>query len=860
MHIILTHTNADFDALASMLGACKLNPGAVPVLPPRLNSNVEEFLALYRGDLPFVDHQELNRREKISRITLTDTQSFDAPKGVKPDTPVHIIEHHRPMRDSRPYETLEYHEIGAITTYLVEQIQGQAIPLTALEATLLALGIYEDTGMLTYSGTTVRDVRSVAWLLEQGAVLDTLRRFLSHSLDDEQQRLLDVLLQNTENLTIHGYPIALSVAQADKNISGINGVAAYLRDMLNAAALFVAVEMPGIIQLVCRSVDDAIDVDAVAALFGGGGHVRAAAAAVHGRTPAEVCDMIKTHLYEHVRPAIQVADLMSYNPRTVHADDMLKDLIPVIRRIGHEGYPVLENGRVVGLLTLRDADRAIEHGLSKATVREVMQAGSHTVTPAASIPELEQLMVTGGWGQIPVVDENGSPVGIVTRTDLLKHRAQAHPAITSPPAVMTLQEIEKHLGENTARLIRYIAERAHQEQLVLYMVGGVVRDLLLGQSNQDIDFVVEGHAIAFAQKLCREYGGRIHAHQPFGTAKWYLENTHLPGIEADALPEHVDFVTARNEFYAHPTALPTVYSASIRLDMARRDFTINTLAVQLSPAGAIGRILDIFGGMADLQQRLIRVLHSLSFVDDPTRILRAVRFSERLRFTIEPRTAELIHTALPVLRRITGERIRNELTFILQETEPERCLLKLEALRVLPAIYPALHFLPDIAEHFRGVRNDAAPPLPDRADVYWFVWLVHLDNVAELCERLMMGANKTRLYIDGARLFRDRAMLTDTQLRPGQVIAWLEKVEAEALRLIPLVLDDAEKRQLEYYRERARTLRPFTDGNTLKSMGLPPGRQYKIILEALRNAWLDGEVQNETDEMTLLQRLIREHY
>ena len=225
-----------------------------------------------------------------------------------------------------------------------------------------------------------------------------------------------------------------------------------------------------------------------------------------------------------------------------------------------------------------------------------------------------------------------------------------------------MQQFETVLGQEAAAHIQMVAKRAQQADAVnVYLVGGVVRDLLLGRANFDIDFVVEGNAIEFAEGLQGQQGGQLTAFKPFGTAKW------KPTGENEALG-HIDFASARYEFYEHPTALPTVYDSSIKLDLQRRDFTINTLAVQISPVSMFGRVVDFYGGVRDLEAKLIRVLHTLSFIDDPTRILRAFRFERRLGFKIEERTAELVQTALPMLGRITGERLRMNSIYCLKKT------------------------------------------------------------------------------------------------------------------------------------------------------------------------------------------------
>ncbi|MCA9915600.1 MAG: CBS domain-containing protein, partial [Anaerolineae bacterium] len=518
------------------------------------------------------------------------------------------------------------------TTLLVELIREERIPLSSLESTLLALGIYADTGMLTYGGTTPRDLQAAAWLLDHGAVLDTVQRFLTEPLNNQQQNLFEILLKNAESRSIQGYEVTLASATQEEVIGGISTVTTALSNTLDSDAVFVLVQMPKNIQLVCRSREDAIDSGELARELGGGGHPRAAAAAIYKGELSAIIAQIWDWSQQHIQPAVRVADLMSYGVQTVSADEPIAEGIARLRRIGHEGYPVLDANRVVGLLTLRDADKALEHGLKEATMRDVMLSGTVTLTPHDSVARLEEVMVASDWGQIPVVDEREQLIGIVTRTDLIKHWAQKHPARAPETPHIELASAEQILGISNIALIETVSALAQKSGLPLYMVGGVVRDLLLERPNYDIDFVVEADAITFVESLAATYGGDVHSYRPFGTAKWLLDETAAEklGVKLEQLPDHLDFATARSELYEHPTALPTVYNSGIKLDLRRRDFTINTLAVQLSPQGAMWRVLDFYGGLHDLERGMIRVLHSLSFVDDPTRIIRAVRFAQRL--------------------------------------------------------------------------------------------------------------------------------------------------------------------------------------------------------------------------------------
>lgn len=860
MEIIVTHENADFDAAAALLAAARLHPGAVPLLPERCNQNVQRFVSLYQNGLPFRRWRDAQPGD-VTRMIVVDTQRVPQIKGLRARLPTLIIDHHPLTRELQAHQQFSGETLGALTTLFVEQIREQRLALTPLEATLLALGIYEDTGSLSYGTTTPRDLLAAAWLLEQQAALDTVRRFLVPPMNDDQQRLYELLMTRAEQRSIEGHSIVVSAARIDRYVTEISTVAHRLRDLLDAAALFIVVEMPGSMQLVGRSTDDAVDAGAVARRFGGGGHARAAAAAVHGQTLEASVALIWETLCETVRPVTRVADLMSYGVQTVEAEQPLARVARRLRRIGHEGYPVVQSGALVGLLTRRDMDRALEHGLGHLPAREVMLAGTTAVHPNDSVFTLEQRIVESGWGQVPVLDEADRLIGIVTRTDLIKHWARIHPVGSAAEPRVSAEQFEDVLGGAVSRLIRAIVDEAQRQNLKLYLVGGVVRDLLLKRPNSDIDFVVEGSAITLAESLQARYGGSRSAFAPFGTAKWKLDAACAAalGVDAAQLPDHIDFASARNEFYEHPTALPTVYNSSIKLDLGRRDFTINTLAVQLSPAAAYGRVLDYFGGLHDLQARLIRALHSLSFVDDPTRILRAVRFEQRLGFRIEARTAELISTAKPMLARITGERLRNELSLLLNENEPEYGLLNLERRGALRAIHPAFALDGRIVALFRAARAELPWTLEQaaRETLYWHLIAAQIDpaRLNDWCERLLFSKALALSFASQQR----RHALSAPEMRPSAVVAALTGCDEAALLACWLLSDDeAARTRIRRYWLEWRHVHPATNGHTLRARGLKPGPCYAVILARLRQARLDGEALNDADEARLLESWIAE--
>jgi tRNA nucleotidyltransferase (CCA-adding enzyme) len=582
---------------------------------------------------------------------------------------------------------------------------------------------------------------------------------------------------------------------------------------------------------------------------------------IRDRTLEAIVAEIWKQLKASVRSAVRVADLMSYGVQTVEVGQSLSAVIRRLRQIGHEGYPVVDAGKVVGLLTRRELDRADEHQMRDLLVRDVMSAGNVTLTPNAPVYELESMLVDSGWGQIPIVDDTGKLIGIVTRTDLLKYWSKLHPSSQPNERLISIQQFETVLGQAASTHIQMVAELAQADGVSIYLVGGVVRDLLLGRANFDIDFVVEGNALAFAERLQKQQGGYLTVFKPFGTAKW------KPPSEKNEAPDvfdHIDFASARYEFYEHPTALPTVYDSSIKLDLQRRDFTINTLAVQISPANAFGWVVDFYGGLRDLDAQLIRVLHSLSFIDDPTRILRALRFEHRLGFKVEARTTELMKTALPMLGRITGERLRNELTLMLKEDQPERGLLTLQERGVLAAIHPALLVDKKVSDAFQRVRTERSDLMPiaeEQSDLYWHIWFsqIESDALKLICERLLFGRKMGDSLLQSSELFRDVYELSKPETQTSGIVSRLEGVSELALVTLWYVSENKRVRmKLEQFWSKWRQIQPLATGETLQQLGLKPGPCFKVILARLRQAWLDGVVQNEVEERQLLDRLIHE--
>jgi len=893
--IILTHERTDFDALASLLAASLLFPEAIPVLPRQMNRNVRDFLALYKNHFRFVAPDDAPRG-KVRRAILVDTRAANSPKGTQSDTEYIVIDHHVALAQanlmSEAHKLLPHaHELwcgptGANTTLLVEKLIEHGIDVTPVEATLLALGIYEDTGNLTYASTTSRDAAALAWLLDptHGVNLGEVNEFLHHPVTDAQRKLLQELLDACEFLEIEGHSVIITMARAPAFNDELSTLAARLRDFHEPDALFLVVDLGDMVQVVARSTTDAINVGKVAQMLGGGGHSRAAAAHLRDVTLETVRMQIEHLVRTHARAALTVGQIMSAGrPHTLSPDMSMTEADGLMRRFGHEGFPVAAadaqgQETLVGVLTRREVDKTLGHGMGDQPVRRFMRTGQFTVHPDDSITALRRRMIESNWGQIPVVDANNAIIGIVTRTDLIKLWDES--ALPGRRTDELAARLRRALSPVQLHLLALIGREVDAMHYDVYVVGGFVRDLMLDIVSRralalDVDIVVEGDAITFARRIQAKYGGRIVEHRRFGTAKWLLTRPDAPvdvaallnGLEGAApadLPPHLDFVTARTEFYAAPTVLPTVQQSSIKLDLHRRDFTINTLALCLNP-DRWGELLDAWGGLTDLRAGLVRVLHSLSFVDDPTRILRAVRYEQRFDFAIEPRTVELLGDALELLDRVTPARIRHELERILQEATPEKAMRRLDALGILRQIYPSLSMTATMAQQFIDLRacrqaGDADPQLAEapieRLYLAILAYPLRAEEMRALQERLGLRVETRHLLRDLSILRRALDRLADPATRPSQVVQILDQVGPVSMALLPVLCDDpAVLEHIRRYQAAWQRIQPDLNGDDLRRMGIARGVIYRNILGALRMGRIDGEIHSRAEEEAFAQAM-----
>ncbi len=870
MEIITAHNALDFDGLASMVGASKLYPSAFMVIPGTVSKKIKQFMGLYKDSLFIKTPKEINLKD-VTRVILVDTanpgrlgQLKELAQNKMLD--YHIYDHHPQAADDLVGSIHEVHKTGALTTVMVEKIIARDIAVSPFEATILALGIYEDTGSLLFPSTTARDAQAVSHLLNYKANLKVVANFMEQPFSVEQRQILQSLLDTARHYKINNVDIVMALCDSNEFIPGLDMVAYRLFSMEEADAVFVIALMQGKVNVVARSGTNNLRVNEVLHFLGGRGHEKAAAAVVKGKSCEEVAELILSHIPDKIRPAVVARDIMSTPVKTIAQYRTMEEAGRIMLRYGHTGMPVVDGEKVVGVISRRDADKAIVHELGHAPVKGFMTTEVITVSPDTSINEIQKMVVEYDIGRLPVVDQ-GRLVGIVSRTDILRilhgeDTPEDHELLYSfsdGGAENLHQLMQERLPEDIFAVLQQAGEIAQELDSTVYCVGGYVRDLLLNVPNFDVDLVVEGDGRELATRLAQRLGGKVRIHDRFATASVILnEGTKI------------DVATARTEYYEFPAALPMVERSSIREDMYRRDFTINTLALCLNP-NKFGDLIDYFGGRKDIQNRYIRILYNLSFVEDPTRILRAIRFEQRYRFTIEPDTLRFAKDAIDrrMLGKLSYKRIMQELILILSEKDPMSALERMTDTGVWKYILPEVKL-----EKLTKVPFKRIPIVIGWWENRYYgpkiqAWLVYLQAIfskltepqlADVLGRYPLDRYAQRSIEDSAYVpLLAQRISNDPHLRPSQLYKMLSHLGPEnMLYLLLHIRQENVWDRVVQYCDLKEKVKVEINGHDLKKLGLKAGPNFKSILAELYLLKLDGVINNRKDELDTVRQWMAE--
>lgn len=871
MEIITTHVNADFDAFASMVAAQKLFPEAVVAFPGSQEKSLRDFFmdsTLYILSIEKAKDIDL---DQVTRLILVDTRQASrigrfASLAQSGSVPVLIYDHHPDSDDDVRGSWELVRPVGATVTLLIQEIRERGMELNAEEATILSLGLYEDTGSFTFSSTTPEDLEAASWLLEKGANLNVIANMMTSDLSKEQIEVLHQLIEGLEVVNVGGVEVTVATAGAEGYVGDLAILVHKLRDMESLDAVFALVRMEDRVHLIARSRLEEVNAAEIAAEFGGGGHSTAASANIKEMTLHQARDKLVALLQEKVRPKRKAGEIMSWPVITVRPDQTIKEAAEILSRYQISCLPVVRNGSILGILHRNVVEKAQHHGLDEQPVSDYMNPGVVFVSPDAAIEQVLQLTVESRQRLVPVIGD-GRIVGVISRSDLLEHmklprRSDSAGPDEYPSGRVRSRSVRKLMEEllplEVIGILRRSGEVAERRGEDVYLVGGAVRDLLLRIPNLDIDLVIEGQGISFARELAREFHGcRVRSHEKFGTAVLLFPD----GFK-------IDVATARHEYYSRPGALPTVETSSIKRDLYRRDFTMNTLAVNLN-ARSFGQLIDFFGAARDIKEKVIRVLHNLAFVEDPTRILRAVRFSSRFGFTISKHTLTLMKGAIKMnmFEKVEGKRLLNELIHILNEKNPLAPLNLMATFGIPQALHPSLTATPRIGELAESVSDVLAwwkyLFIKDKMEP----WVVYFLALTETLDDSAFDEVIRRFYMVQSRfkgLGRQRAALRQTLalfarglvVRPSEIAAALKNFSMEALLFMMARTSREETRMaISEYITSLRHVRPLLNGQDLIDLGLVPGPVFASILATLQGARLDGDATTRADEVQIVRTM-----
>ncbi len=873
MDIVTTHSNADFDGLASMVAARKLFPEARLVFPAGAQETVRDFLALH--DLGISKLKSIDLAH-VTRLIIVDTQDFDRIGVLKsctnnPSVEVVIFDHHVDEVTTGPTRSplSIVQTVGATTTLLIEQLRARNMTVTPFEATVMSLGLYEETGSFGFISTTPRDFAAAAFLLESGADVNVVMETLRRPLDPDTVALLNDLLEHSEAHYVEGRKVLVATSTMDRRRGEAAGVVHLLAEMQGVDAVLVVVMMEDRVQVIGRSRRPEIDVGWIAQEFGGGGHAVAAAATVKGHTLSEVKERLVELLTTRYRPTLFARDVMTRPVKSIAADTSITVAEQRMTTYGINVFPILDDhDHFVGMISRELIQKALFHRLGKAPVRDIMQTDGYRATPETPFHDIEVTMIERNQRFVPVL-EGATIVGVITRTDVLRTMHQdirKSDGIHSMPSPSKLGGghhrnvtglLRNRLPKPIVTLLQEAGRLADCCNVPLYVVGGFVRDLLLDVENLDVDLVVEGDGIDFARKLGDTLHARVKTHERFGTAILSLPD----GFK-------LDVATARTEYYEYPTALPTVEHGSIKKDLYRRDFTINALAVRLNGKG-FGDVLDFYGGQRDLNDKVIRVLHGLSFVEDPTRVFRAIRFETRFGFHLGKDTVALIAGAvkMDLFHRLSGHRLFEELKLLFSEWEPQKAIKRLADLGLLRFIHPKLGWSGRLDTLLKSIDQSVDWYRLLYLDREMDVWLVYMMGLLEMLpEHAVKDVLKrfpfsepeaTRLKMARVGSHKViRRLVSQRSIKPAEVYHLLSGLSDETLLMIMAKSKgETVKRHISAFLTTYQHVKPILTGTDLKAMGLKPGPQFKKILDQLLDARLNGEIKAEAEERRLVEKM-----
>ncbi len=861
MFIITSHVNLDFDGFAATELLSLYYKDSVLVFPGSKEKKLRKFLENTKLNLKReVSVSELSGVPPITGMVIADTSSkrrigrlssFLPQFG--PESTI-VFDHHAFPTDKLDAGQYFHREIGATTSIVVDFLKEKNVSIPPDYATIGLMGIYEDTDFLSFPATTPADADAVSWLLRCGANLNTVTLVLKHPLSERQIRLFNRLVPLIERGHLKGRSFAIVQLITDQFEPDISAVTHRLMELEDLRLFFCVLQMENKTYLIARNLYEDVNLKELFINFEGGGHKNIFTAIFKNKTVLEV-RLELDKVLESLPPFIRAKDIARPPVAVVKWNDPLVSVLRTMNQLRVNSLPVRDkNDKLTGVVTRQDVDYALLHEFEQLPVSHVTQFDVAIVNPSDDIEQVRDILIEKN-AKMAFVIENEKVMGIITRTAAFRNAVQL--TETGSKQVSYAERLRRILPAKILSILSKAGGIADNLEIQLYIVGGFVRDLLLRKPNEDLDFVVSAKGIEFAKNLASELNARVVTHEKFHTAVL---------IAKDGL--RIDVATSRFEVYSRPGALPDVTSANIFHDLYRRDFTINAMAIRLNRDN-FGELVDYFGGRRDLKEGIIRVLHSLSFIDDPTRMIRAVRFKHRLKFKIGKGTLSLMKSAasMDIVERVSGYRFLKEIQSLFTTRNASLVLEDLEKIGGLRFFHKNLKLDPFVRNLAANVDSVVAwyrllfrEKIEDWL-LYLFALLIHAssDQKQEISRRLSLGKRRTRQLlrfkgcIRGLEIFFGRKRTPP----PSKIVEILGTLEPEIVLFALAYFEDEKiKRSISYFITSLKDFPFHVNGKDLIARGVAPGPNIKEILDKVYKRAIDRDIREHSGQLEILEKIL----
>jgi len=889
LKIITTHDNPTFDSLAGVFAASLLYGDAVVVIPKNVGRAIKNFLLTYFSDSDYIFADAAGSFAGAEELTLICAKNLKrvphvAKLAERPNVYISIYDKSPAVKPDIAADSINEAEYGAVTTLMCEKLFERKINFSKVYATLFALGIHEVTGSLLYPNTRVNDIACLSRLLKAGADLNTVSIFLKDKLSDIQGEILNKLIASRRVININGVDVTIYSAETSKFIYKFDNIIQKIADNDNFSLAIFITRMGNHVYISARNNMEEINMGGIFKTLGGGGPKYAASATLTGCGVTDAITRIKALLKKKIVPKLTAADIMSHPVLLLSSDISVREAERILFRYGVSGAPVHENNSIKGFLKKSDIDKAIHHGIGNAPIKAFLCKEVIYVSPNESFENIKHKISDSETKNILVGSETKT-VGIITRSDVLNYAFNekshykrkktanflVHEHAVDLESIKRGPEIkiplEKFFSRKVVKFLKNVSKKASELNCSAYLVGGIVRDIILEKESLDIDIVIEGMSgIDFVRNFIPDKEFILNMHQKFKTAT----------VKMPDLPK-IDFATARSEFYESPAALPDVFQSNLYQDLLRRDFTVNALAISLNRDN-FGFLIDYYGGFDDIKKKSVRILHSLSFVEDPTRIFRAIRFKSRLGFKIEKYSEEKIKEALGygVVKKIEPIRIFNEMELIFNEPDPYKIICEMKKYKLFEFIHKDIVFTEKLQKVFKNAyiyvkkyhSNFIGSEKLDLSALYLSIILLgapiekipellsnmHIgrqtrDKIIEITEGLLSARNEFEKLCDGRKKVSDLDIYRLLRGRSNEFISVFAAVEGSRVAI------NAAYR----YISKISGVKTTLNGEILKKIGVKSGPMFREIFEKAVEEKIRGNLKTHIDELgfakTFLNRM-----